>query len=57
VYLVPEPRLIKLSSIALGCLASCIDENTCDPFRLKLKEMTNLDMVLSGIRDLAQYED
>lgn len=54
--LVPEPRLIKLSSLALGCLAHRIDEYTCDPFRLRLKEMTNLDNVLSGIKDLSMSQ-
>lgn len=31
-----EPRLIKLSSLALYQIASRIDEKTCEPFRLLL---------------------
>lgn len=53
----PEPRLIKLASYALVCIAIKIDIDTCGVFNRKLKEMNNLDGVLGGIRDLCGEGD
>jgi hypothetical protein len=55
--IISEPRLIKLSSLALCGYANIIDDLTCETFRQKLKGMQNLDNVLSSIRDLCQGED
>ena len=52
-----EPRLIKLSANALGSIAVAIDETSCEPFRLKLREMDNLENVLKEIRGLSSGEN
>lgn len=49
--------MIKLSSHALACIASKINESNCETFREKLKSMTNLDNVLSGIGEIGQDSD
>jgi hypothetical protein len=54
---VAEPRLIKLSSLALCGYANIINAENCEIFRRKLKGIQNLDHVLSSIRNLGHGED